>query len=37
VLVLLPATLAVAALTYWLIERPFLALRSRYLYPKASV
>jgi len=30
-LVVLPATLAVAAATYWVIERPFLALRKQYL------
>lgn len=30
-LVVLPATLAVATVTYWVIERPFLALRKSYL------
>jgi peptidoglycan/LPS O-acetylase OafA/YrhL len=33
-LVVLPATLTVATVTYWVIERPFLAMRSAYTTPK---
>jgi peptidoglycan/LPS O-acetylase OafA/YrhL len=34
--VVLPATIAVSALSYHLIEKPFLELRVRYKIPKAT-